>query len=48
MLVDAVSKYPVPEIESAVDDAYGSVFAAVAVEVIAPANVEAAVEVLVK
>lgn len=37
LVVEAVVKYPVPETVSAVDDAYGKVFAAVAVEVMAPA-----------
>ena len=36
LVVDAVSKYPVPETESAVDDAYGKTFAVEAVEVMAP------------
>ena len=38
-------KYALPPTENAVVEAYGKVFAAVAVEVMAPANVEAVVEV---
>ena len=33
---DAVPKYPVPETVMAVEEAYGSVFALVAIEVMAP------------
>ena len=47
-VVDAVPKYPVPDTESAVVDAYGKVLKVVAVEVMAPAKVEAVVEVEMK
>lgn len=48
LVVEAVVKYDAPDTVRAVDDAYGKVFLDVAVEVIAPAKVEAVVEVATK